>query len=220
MTEPIRVPQRAAPRRGAILQAARHLFAENGIGPITTNRIAAEAGISPGNLYYWFPSKADIVRALFADWSESLTLPLDESHDPADALRTLWQRVTESPQPGDDYAFFLRDLFPLLHADPVLAEAYRENYRARRDGLIAIADQLIGAGLLRPPEPPSTIEDVVSLLWLAAETAHPFAAAVADKHVDARRYGRTLLQPLLTGAGRRLLGIPQAVDPSAEEGLS
>ena len=204
-----RVPQRAAPRREAILQTARRLFAEHGIGPVTTNRIAEEAGISPGNLYYWFASKTEIVRALFAEWSEQMRIPDTEIHDLPGALRMLWHRITELPQPDPDYAFFLRDLFPLLHSDPVLAEAFRDAYTARRDAFVVLVSQLVDADLLRAPEPPTTVRDIVSLLWLISETAYPFAEAVQDEQVDARRYGRAVMQPLLTDAGRRALEAPR-----------
>lgn len=213
MADSARIPQRAAPRRAAILETARRLFAEHGIGPVTTNRIAEEAGISPGNLYYWFPSKAEIVRALFADWSARMRISDEPAHPPSDALRMLWYRVTELPQPDPDYAFFLRDLLPLLHADPVLAQAYRDTYAARRDELVALVDELVGAGLIRAPEPPTTVRSLVSLLWLAAEMAHPFAEAVQDELVDARRYGRAVMQPLLTDAGRRLVGLSERTEP-------
>ncbi len=176
---------------------------------MNTNQIAREAGISPGNLYYWFPSKAEIVRALYADWSARLSIPDTTDADPDDVLRVLWQRVTELAQPDADYAFFLRDLFPLLHADPVLAEAYRHVHVSRRDTLTVLSERLITAGLLRAPEPPTTVQDVVSMLWLVAETAHPFADTVGDEIVDARRYGRAIVQPLLTAEGRRVLGIPE-----------
>ncbi len=207
MASSARVPQRAAPRRAAILDAARRLFAEHGIGPVTTNRIAEEAGISPGNLYYWFPSKAEIVRALFEDWSARMDIPAERMRDPHAALRVLWHRVAELPQPDPDYAFFLRDLFPLLHADDVLADAYRTAYRARRDAFVEVAEQLVAAGLVSLPEPPTSLRDLASMLWLVAETAAPFSAAAADERVDARRYGRAVMQPLLTEAGRRVLGM-------------
>ena len=69
-------------------------------------------------------------------------------------------------------------------------------------------EQLVDADLLRAPEPPTTVRDMVSLLWLISETAYPFAEAVQDEQVDARRYGRAVMQPLLTDAGRRALEAP------------
>lgn len=203
-----RVPQRAAPRRTAILASARRLFAAHGIGPVTTNRIAEEAGISPGNLYYWFPAKTDLVRALFAEWTEREAPSAQLGDDPADALRLLWERATELPRPDQDYAFFLRDLFPLLHADPELAAQYRANYADRVAHYTALVDGLIAAGLLSAPEPPTTPRDLVGLLWLVDETAPPFAQAADDPGADPRRYGRAVFQPLLTPEGRRVLGLP------------
>ncbi|WP_167146787.1 TetR/AcrR family transcriptional regulator [Actinomyces sp. ZJ308] len=209
---PPRSPQRTARRRTEILDAARHLFAQHGIDPVTTNQIAARAGISPGNLYYWFRSKAEIVRALFDDWSERMRIPAEQVGEPAGALRTLWDRATQTQQPDPAYAFFLRDLFPLLHTDPALAEAYRRSYTARRDELVGIVERIIDAGLLRPPAAPTTIRDLVSMLWLVSETAQPFAEAVDDARVDSQRYGRAIIEPHLTETGRRTLHLPANAD--------
>ncbi|TFH52207.1 TetR/AcrR family transcriptional regulator [Actinomyces viscosus] len=207
-----RAPQRTARRRTAILDAARHLFAQHGIDPVTTNQIAAQAGISPGNLYYWFRSKAEIVRALFDDWSERMRIPAEQVSEPAGALRTLWDRITQTQQPDPAYAFFLRDLFPLLHTDPALAEAYRRSYTTRRDELVGVVERIIDAGLLQPPTAPTTIRDLISMLWLVSETAQPFAEAVDDARVDSQRYGRAIIEPHLTDAGRRTLHLPANAD--------
>lgn len=215
---PARVPKRAAPRRAAILETARRLFAEHGIDAVTTNRIAEVAGISPGNLYYWFASKEEVVRALFEDWSRQMRIPSDETDTPEDALRMIWTRAARTRQPDPRYAFFLRDLFPLLHADPLLAEAYRHGYTSRRDEFVRVIDGLIDADLLRRPEPPTTVGELVGLLWLVSETAQPFADVVGDATVDPRRYGRALMQPLLTDAGRRALDLP--VPHSRQEELA
>lgn len=207
-----RAPQRTARRRTEILDAARHLFAQHGIDPVTTNQIAAKAGISPGNLYYWFRSKTEIVRALFDEWAERMRIPAEQVSEPADALRTLWDRATQTQQPDPAYAFLLRGLFPLLHADPALAEAYRRSYTTRRDELVDVVKQIVDAGLLRPPAAPTTIRDLVSMLWLVSETAQPFAEAVDDARVDSQRYGRAIIEPNLTDTGRRTLHLPANAD--------
>ena len=55
-----------------ILQAAGALFAECGYDNVTTNMIAARAGVSPGSLYQFFPNKEAIAQAFAADATEHL----------------------------------------------------------------------------------------------------------------------------------------------------
>jgi len=55
-----------------ILQAAGALFAEVGYDKVTTNTIAARAGISRGSLYQFFPDKEAIAQAFAADAIEHL----------------------------------------------------------------------------------------------------------------------------------------------------
>ena len=53
------------PTRERILDVALALFNDAGTAPISTNHIAAAAEISPGNLYYHFRNKEQIVQSLF-----------------------------------------------------------------------------------------------------------------------------------------------------------
>ena len=48
-----------------IIHCALKLFNEQGERQITTNHIAADLGISPGNLYYHFSNKQEIIRSIF-----------------------------------------------------------------------------------------------------------------------------------------------------------
>src|SRR5258708_20442763 len=81
--------KRGAIRVEEILQAAGALFAELGYDKVTTNMIAARAGVPPGSLYQFFPNKEAIAQAFATDAinhlhgvydallsSEVMTLPL------------------------------------------------------------------------------------------------------------------------------------------------
>jgi AcrR family transcriptional regulator len=206
----VRSPQRLARRRADVLQAARRLFAAEGIDKVSTSRIAREAGISPGNLYYWFPSKAEIIRALYRQWSEESRLPvLEPEAEPGRVLQLLWTRAGTQRQASAGFGFFQRDLFTLLHGDPVLAADYRRTYEARVAEFTALVETIIDAGLVRRPEPPATARLLVEVLWLVAETASPFADLVGAATGDPARLANAVVEPWLTDAGRAVLDMPE-----------
>lgn len=56
--------ERGRHRIEAILDVAERLVAHHGIDAVSTNRIAAQAGISPGSLYQFFANKEAVVAGL------------------------------------------------------------------------------------------------------------------------------------------------------------
>ena len=55
-----------------IIHAAIELFNQRGEQNVTTNHIAADLGMSPGNLYYHFRNKEDIIQAIFELYAQEL----------------------------------------------------------------------------------------------------------------------------------------------------
>src|SRR3712207_9158129 len=92
--------------RGGVVEAAVRLFNERGTAEVSTNHIAEAAGISPGNLYYHFRNKEEIIRAAFdrvdAHWEASYALP--RGRPPA--LEDLRVAVEETYAGLWEYRFF------------------------------------------------------------------------------------------------------------------
>jgi len=138
-----------------IVEGALELFNRPGGASVTTNHIAAHLGISPGNLYYHFRNREEIVRAIFPRIvNEGLAATAVPSGPLAAAefgarhlqgLRTLW-----------GYRFFFRDLNQLLARDPALALAYREYQDRLGAQFRGLFERLIAQGSMRAPEPTST----------------------------------------------------------------
>ncbi len=55
-----------------ILDGALALLAREGVEGVTTNHIAAEAGLSVASLYRFFPNKQAVIYAAYSEWIEEL----------------------------------------------------------------------------------------------------------------------------------------------------
>ncbi len=72
-------------RRDQIVQAALAVIAKKGVGGLTTAALAAEAGVSEGNLYRHFKNKEDIFFATVAYVKEKIAKNMEGSLEGADA---------------------------------------------------------------------------------------------------------------------------------------
>lgn len=83
-----RAPQQARgkARVEQILGITERLLVERGYDALTTNAIAAEAGISVGALYHFFPNKVAILEALIARYYEGLLEVIRRVHTGSAAL--------------------------------------------------------------------------------------------------------------------------------------
>jgi AcrR family transcriptional regulator len=115
----------AAPdTRERIADAALALFNADGSHAVSTRHISARLGISPGNLYYHFANKEEIVLCLYGRIEQQLEAilaprPGERSFDEVLAyLDAVFAHLWE-------FRFFYRDLNALLRDVPGLKERYR-----------------------------------------------------------------------------------------------
>ena len=105
--------------RNRILVSSLLLFNEHGEPGTTTNEIADEVDISPGNLHYHFQKKRQIVEALLdefsADAKRVLVVPDDATLDDYWVFLHLLLETTAA------YRFLFRDLETLGEAYPKVA---------------------------------------------------------------------------------------------------
>lgn len=150
-----------------ILETARRLFNKHGTRPISTNHIASELGISPGNLYYYFRNKEEIIREIFERMNEGWADFWVRSHPPSledlidvsnRALFLMW-----------DYRFLNRELGALLQHDPVLKNRYRTVRRKRMRESESFLRGLVDSGVLRKPEDPNVLPSLLTIMWLIPE---------------------------------------------------
>jgi AcrR family transcriptional regulator len=194
--------------RERILAAARRLFNERGTSAVSTNHIAAAAALSPGNLYYHFADKREIIRALHAQYAAAHEKRWRPRLDARENLAQLRGNLAAGVELAWEYRFLEREILALLRADPELRVAYREVYGRRIGEWLAFGEQLVAQGLLRPPRPPRSLRDLAVALWLVAQGWLPFLDLTGNPQ-NPRQVARgielvlVVLDPYLAGKGRR-----------------
>lgn len=151
----------AEARRGAhLLDAALAVVADGGLAGLSVRTVAAQAGTSPAQVQYYFPSKSDLVAAAYAHASDQYidAIRAELSGPPTvDRLRRiLWAWLPLSPD-ADRRARVWVAFAAAAVTDPVLATAAATvdaDLRAwlaadlttlERDGLVTLTDDPGGA---------------------------------------------------------------------------
>lgn len=167
-------------RAMAILDAAKRMFVRKGVEAATMQEIAAEAGLSAGAIYRYFPSKAHLLRAVCGDWIEHDRALFGQSsvstHSPLEALlhagRIVWEQM-KSEEAREDTILTLETILAAVRDPQELAADRRASWNAAID---------IIEGFLRQGQ----------------------AAGEIDAQLDARAFATLLLA---CGLGTRLLAL-------------
>ncbi len=159
-------PTKGEQTRERIVETALRLFRERGYEATTMRGIAAEAGVSVGNAYYYFPSKQHVVQAYY-DMSQDLHVTaarpiLDRETDFEARLHGVLRARLDTMQPDKAFAV---DFFRYA-ADPhsPLSPFSVESTHARQLSIGLYAEAVEGARGLKVPA--ELREELPELLWL------------------------------------------------------
>jgi AcrR family transcriptional regulator len=196
-----------------ILEAALALFNRLGEPNVSTTAIAAELGISPGNLHYHYPAKHELIDTLFGRYETAL----GELLQAADRVRNVedaWLFFHMLFELIWQYRFLYRDLNDLLSKNRKLEIQFQTALKNKagavqavlgglaRDHAVAIDD--------RQAAPVATAMVVVLTYWLSYEYVRDPRHALEPAHAGAALargayHVLSLLLPYLNPAEREHL---------------
>jgi AcrR family transcriptional regulator len=172
-------------RRAALLDAARHIFAEKGVEAARVSEIVAHAGVAQGTFYLYFTSKSSLVLALtdevYADIRQEVARALAAEKHAAGQVSAGVAAAFRAIERN-------RDIFAIVHPRAGGAEIRRESERLFAPYYDLVAEA-IRAGQERGEIPPDLAPDLVARLVVDVIDAAAYACYVlGDKHsVEAYR---------------------------------
>lgn len=139
-------------RRDQILAAAERIVRRDGVGRLTLDAVAAEAGTSKGGLLYHFASREALITAMLERHISGFSATLEGllAADPVERgrwTRAYLQTTVPPDAPNDDAA--TTGLLAAMASNPSLADPVRQKYAAWREEMskdgIPEADAMIVA---------------------------------------------------------------------------
>ena len=204
--------ERKRPRRTRerIVETALVLFNRSGEPHITTADIADEMEISPGNLYYHFRNKDEIIAELFAAFERQLDGVLAVPEGRGASIEDLWFLLHLLFEAMWDHRFLFRDLDEILSRNRSLASRFASILRRGTKTVTELCRGLVAAGTMRASE--REIAALANNVVLVATYWISYQKLSAGEHpAGGINLGRAVYQvlslvaPFLRGDARSLL---------------
>jgi len=207
--------QTTKPRRTAerIPEVTIALFNRFGEPNVSTTLISAELGISPGNLYYHYPAKDELINSLFDRYEKALS-ELLQAADNVRNVEDAWLFFHMLFELIWQYRFLYRDLNDLLSKNRRLETHFQFVLKNKSRAVQSVLDGLNRGGVMRidsrEAEPVASSMVVVLTYWLSYEYVRDPRRALEPESAGAALlrgayHVLSLLMPYLETASREHL---------------
>lgn len=189
-----------------ILLGALELFNAHAASEVTTNDIARELKMSPGNLYFHYKNKEQIIRELFkrlAQETAQIWKPQTKLAKKNEKIQLI-DFIDLNLELYWKYRFFHRELYTLRKKDPELSKLWRAHLKKLGRIMIILYKHWVRAGYMRPIQSKNEMEFIGELLFVSSNSFMQFFETVDrapnQRTVEkAKRHIMRMLTPYLSG---------------------
>ena len=190
-----------------ILAGSLKLFNAEGEGNVTTGLIADALDMSPGNLYYHFRNKEQIVEALFHRFEARMDVEPRRPPNAAQAMEDLWLYLHLALEAIWEYRFIYRNLDDLLARNRRLRDVFNRIVDRKLRAFGALCEGLVAANAMRAsPEEIHALGRnviVVATYWLNFQSIRQRRDGVSAEDLGQGAYQvLSLVAPYLRGEAR------------------
>ena len=161
-------PTVRAERRAAIVRATIRCLARDGYGRLTMKRVAADAGMTPGILHYYFRDKRAILgraaATVMADLDRRVALETRGVRDARGQLRALLRACLKVATESRDFWTVFIELWGEALHDRELARLNRRTYARARRLLADTVTRGVAAGAFRRAAPDEAAAVILALI--------------------------------------------------------
>ncbi len=170
-------------RREQLLEVAARLFAQRGLEGTTTKDIAREAGVSPGLLYHYYPSKEDLLVAVVTHFDALDRLrPLLKGHLEGSASEVLMRILRGISAFMEEHRDVMWLCMRAASRFPTVAQALRQTKEQMTELLASFFQARVERGEFMPHD--------------TARVARGLYNVLAMEHLE-RAVGRSDVEPMV-----------------------
>ncbi len=154
--------------REKILETSLRLFNENGPDNVSTVQIFKEMKISPGNLYYYYKNKEEIIYELY----NQMILEYKQNWNIEDMEKPEYDSFTSvinNLRIFFKYRFIMNHMMALINNDPNLRLLIESNNSQRQKELKLYFKFLEESDIMDFKNQNNTIDQLVSVLWFLGD---------------------------------------------------
>jgi AcrR family transcriptional regulator len=181
-----------------IILCSIELFNRDGVVAVTTNHIAKEMNISPGNLYFHYRNKEEIIRQIFRMMALE-TYAIGRTKKGQTPMHPL-EILDKNYDIYWKYRFFHREMYYLRRKDPQLARAWKSHIAKVHKMMVLLYKRWIREGWMNMIQNPVETEFTATVLLATAsnflQTFESTEHVPAKQHVlTGKKYVAWLLLP-------------------------
>ncbi|MGH0223185.1 TetR/AcrR family transcriptional regulator [Sinorhizobium meliloti] len=183
--------ERHEARRQEVVAAAMQCFAEKGIHATSTAEICKAAGMSAGNLFYYFPSKDAIVQAIAEYDRRDMAVTFEEAKAQADAIDgfmfILDASLTQSGNPT--FARLSLEIATEATRNPAVAAMFVDHEVMMIDAFCGLLERGVAQGTVDPD-----LDFEKAALWLIAIAEGAIGHVVLGRPFDPKAHHNILVR--------------------------